>query len=298
MKNPKCYYPLFLVLIVSLLLTACEKEALPAPTANRPITASLSLAAAPALPANWTAVQSGNGVVLGRRIYSRSGSNSTDYALLVDLAAGATIKLRQGSNAIATTTAPSPSYPRKILASSSTPSWYWPTYAGPKSFAMVNLQFFNFYTGALSFPIKGDGTLISCGSSNNESNAKRKLGINGSTIVVADYLNTSNAYSNVAANLISPTVVVGLHPNVSKSPSSLTGRVYLGYKNSTLVIYATGRATQAQVRSIMTTEFALNDASLVMFDGSGSTQLVCRGTTYINSFDNRPIPNIMEILEY
>lgn len=286
-----------LVLAHLFLIIGCEKETVP-PRANQAPQAPLSLAAAPALPANWTTVQSGNGVVLGRRTYSRSGANSTDYALLVDLAVGATVKLRQGSNAIASTAVPSPSYPRKILASTSAPSWYWPTYVGPKSFAMVNLQFFNFSTGALSFPIKGDGTIISCGSSNQEANAKRKIGINGSTMVVADYTNTSNAYSNVAANLVSPTVIVGLHPNVSKSPSSLIGRVYVGYKNSTLVIYATRRATQAQVRSIMTSEFALNDASLVMMDGSGSAQLVCKGISYINSTDNRPIPSVIEVLEY
>ncbi len=297
MKNLARLRTLFLITITTLLLTACEKEAIHAAEKQAP-KPEASITIAPALPPNWTAVQTGNGVVLGKRSYSRSGATSTDYVLLIDLSAGATVKLRQGNANIATTTTPSPAYTRKLLAGSSAAGWYWPTYFGPKSFAMTNLQFFNFNNGALSFPIKSNGTIISCGSSNHEAVEKRKLGINGSTMVVADYTNTANDYNTVAANLISPTVIVGLHPNVSKSPTSLIGRTYIGYKNSTLVIYATRRATQTQVRSIMTTELALNDASLIMFDGSGSTQLVCKGINYVNSTDTRLIPSVIEVLEY
>lgn len=251
----------------------------------------------PILPPGWTIVQSGKGVVLASRTYIRGAKSSTDYVQLVDLAAGATIKLRQGNKAIATPALPSPAYPFQKLASASAPSWYWDTHKSAKSFTMTNLQFFNFKNGTLSFPLKDRGTIISCGSANQEPNAKRKLGIKGSTIIVADYKTTQNTYNMVAANLISPTVIVGLHPDTPKFPSALIGRTYLACQNTTLLIYATSRANQAQARSVLTSEFAINDANIIMMDGSGSTQLICRGTNYINSMDNRSIPSIIEVLE-
>jgi hypothetical protein len=299
MKKSAFRYLLFFSLFWIGFLVACEQEAImdvrsTESTEGIPVPqASL----VPSLPASWTSVQTGNGVVLGKRTYIRSGVSYTDYVQLVDLSAGASIQLRQGSGNLASNVNPSPTFTRRSLSFANSSSWYWATYATTNTFSMTNLQFFNFSNGSLAFPLKANGTIITCGYGNNEPLSKRKLGINGTAIVVADYLNTSNDYNTVSSNLVSPLVIVGLNPDVPKNPTSLTGRTYIGYKNSTLVIYASRAAQQAQVKTIMMGEFGINASNMLMFDGSGSTQLMCKGIKYITSPDSRPIPSVIEVLQ-
>jgi hypothetical protein len=285
------------------LLTACEEPWTGVTSGlDQPIHAADSGAAAKAsfmLPLNWVALQTGNGVIFGTCAYTRVGIPCTDYIQVIDLASGAKIRFRQGNANIASPTNPSPFFPKKLLASALLPSWYWPTYAKSNTFSMTNLQFFDTNTGMLSYPVKDNGTVISCGFANHENLLKRKLSIQGAAMSVSSYTNTSNLYGDVLNQLNNaPTVIVGLHPAADIDQTQIRGRVMVGYKNSTLYIYATSGATLAQARAVLTNEFGLNISNVVMFDGGLSTQLVCRGTNYLTTLNNRPIPNVIEVLEF
>lgn len=260
----------------------------------------------PTLPTNWSKISERNGVVFGNRTYTRSNAAYVDFVTIADLSAGATIKLRQGSNATATNSTGnySPTFTNKPLshASGTEKIWYWTSFNTNKSFSMSNLQFFGFTntteSSKMSFPLKENNVIISCGSGNNENLLKRKIGINGSSITVAEYTNTSNSYSNVVNNLLNPTVLVGLHPDANKSATSLVPRTYLAKKGTKLIVYNSRGATQSQIKTILINEFGVLQSDIIMFDGGGSTQLVNLGTQYINSTATRKIPSVIEIKSY
>lgn len=258
-------------------------------------------------PKIWSQIQSGNGV----KLYKKTVGSTNHYVQEINLKTGATLKLKEGSTISASTSNPSPTlYTRDM-------SWYWNNRPS-NTFSSTNCQFFNYSEwpdGAifnlgetqLSFPVKESGTIKSCGYANYDGNSKKKFGINGDQAWIDDYTNISNStcpldsYCYVNSNLLSPLAFVGLHPlNVDKGLNTKTGRTMVGvrdkdgdYENETIYIYTSSNATQYEAYNILKNEFLSFD--VLMLDGSGSSQLNCNGTNYVDN--SRNIPSVMYAIE-
>ena len=178
-------------------------------------------------------------------------------------------------------------------------NYYAPTH--PKVFCVTNGAFFDFRLPRIPFPIKHNGVIVNAGLGNGESFAKLKLGINGSEAFIYPYENTQNNYGLVAANLLSPDVIVGLHPEANKGKYFPTGRTFIGIrdidgdaKNEWLFIACSAKAKQAEMDELLRNVFASNKT--IMFDGSGSSQLYCKGTTYVPG-DGRRFRHAFAVLD-
>jgi hypothetical protein len=292
--------------IVSLLLligAACRTGQSPETLkekANLPTTALL--------PKGWKSLDSAAGVVLAGKSFIRGRQSVTDYIIIADLAAGAAVKLLDsvqtgGSSPVFYT------YP-VTTAGGSQPS-FWSLFHDTLSFAMANLAFFNYVsnqypTAAVCYPLMYAGKSISCGGtagtcSGDATFGKRVVKIDNSTITVSDFCPDSNYCQNISPGA-GITLFVGNQPylpccgnNPPRVSCDTVARTYLGKKGSTLFLYTSAYASAAIMINVLVQEFGISYTDIVMFDGGGSTQMVCKGKNRVPSSDNRWVPSAIEI---
>ncbi|MCP4523594.1 MAG: hypothetical protein GY828_05255 [Candidatus Gracilibacteria bacterium] len=180
-----------------------------------------------------------------------------------------------------------------------------------------NLSFFESLSGnstQLSFPYKSLGTIRTFGASNGFPYARKMLAIKNSCYdnrpcpLITDYnVNTfnSNNFDNV---------IVGLDPfdsdvtdNISGKRGSINiGRTYAGVSydiSSTPILYVivAKQATNNEMTDALH-DLGVSSDNMVMFDGSGSSQLISGNTKVYGSknpayysIDKRKIPQVMVI---
>lgn len=309
-----------LIFSAPLFFTACKEE-VTVPTeqttttvTNDNLTATNRAAVGlPPKPTGWTLKQSGNGVALYAKSGNRNGGIYADYVIAVDLSSGASVwSLSSWKNsttlpASSSTAAFSPTMLKQDFSS-------WTT-NNSKEFATINGEFFNLsasnFWGSeaqFAYPVKNNSSIVSGGYGNSDAFPKKKIGFSissnpaNSYATIADYSNTSNNYNLIYNNLVSSTVIVGLNPTADKDKNSYTGRTFVGVrdynndgKNETVYFYASNYATQQNADNVLKNEFL--SSSTIMFDGSGSTQMKCKGTKYLKG-DTRNIPHVFAIMGY
>jgi hypothetical protein len=256
------------------------------------------------------------------RIFKKGSST---YVIAVDLSTGAKVlpyyEFASGySNA--TVSNPDPRFVKNTVSTFNLSSLQW--------YAVTNFGFFgdrtdqsgtySYTNDHASFLLKKNGTVVSCGYGTYSAGEPQRstLAIVGSAAAVVDgpgnisacvppynsEVNTgwkANVYNQVQTNYNSfSNILVGLHPvNASKTPNALTGRTFVGVRQKTpltsggpvyLYILVAASLQQQQAYTILQ-GFGCDESDIVMFDGSGSTQMKSvTSEVFLPSSDNREVP--------
>lgn len=213
-----------------------------------------------------------------------------DFVQVVNLGLGAQIKLFHGPVVEPGTGnggygGDNPSFQRQPLRQ------VWDEFAGsnPRSFCLTNGQFFVDEVNGqvidpttLAFPLKTDGEYISDGYGIGEyPNQKLMLELWDDRADIVP-LTEKDLNSSTA-----PNIIAGLAEDADKGPMVLTGRTFIGIDDrdqdgryETVLIFNSKTATQTNAAQVLR-DFGAD--KIIMLDGGGSTQLICKGTDLVSS---------------
>ncbi len=147
--------------------------------------------------------------------------------------------------------------------------------------SMVNGQFFNndINPTLLSFGVRSGGQLLTYGDS-AEIISKKQIEFTDNSGVSVSSVSNNRLLNGPAQNII-----IGLDPSVNKSSSAQVGRMYMCSKvnpysptspSQWLVVLSSKKSNQSTALTNITS-WGCDSNSIVMFDGSGSTQLKTKG---------------------
>lgn len=247
------------------------------------------------VPAGFSKIQSATGVELYKKNYS---GGQPDYVQVINMSKGASLKLLHGTIANAGSAGSycgkTPTFNRQTLKS----VWDGFTTSYNKAFSVTNGQFFstNDYPTSLAFPLKKEGSVVSDGYGKNEfSNEKMALRVYSG---YADIVSFDNTYGNVLCASSASNIIIGLSETANKSPTSYVGRTFIGVlddnsdkKSECILIFNSSYSRQADAAKVLR-GFGANQ--VMMLDGGGSTQMICKGTSYISS--SRTLPQTIGVL--
>jgi hypothetical protein len=266
---------------------------------NRAANELTGTANVPQLPSKWQHLDSADAVILGKNSYNRGGNNDTDFVVIVNLAAGGGIRIL---DSVYSADACSPVFHSWSVTNVSGKS-FWNLFKTSNSFAMANLQFFN-YAGAqidtarVCYPIYYMGKYISQGCADGtcggDQSLPKRIIIFSDTISVLDYPG-STPCSNYRVPAGATAAIVGNHPLANRDSGQYVARTYLAKQGTNLILYTSQFARDADVYSVLQQEFNVAAGDIIMFDGGGSTQMICHGFPYIPSSDSRWVPSAIEI---
>jgi len=255
----------------------------------------------PSLPIGWTSVDSADAVVCWMKPIFRDGRNDTDYVIIADLKAGASVR---PLDSIASSGLPSPVFHSYSLTDTNGIS-YWTLFKIAQTFAMANLMFFDFITDTTStaqvcYPIYYEGHFISRGCTSgfcgrDQGYAKRMIVISDTGISVMDCIDSVTLSKQLSTSVLA--AFVGNQPVLltGREPDNPVARTYLAKQGRNLIIYSTLYATQKEAYRVIRKDFQVDSMDIVMFDGGGSTEMICKGKPYIHSNTNRLVPSAIEI---
>lgn len=253
----------------------------------------------PHLPANWKHIDSAGAVILGKNAYNRNGKSTIDFVVVVNLSAGGGMRILDSIYKNDNCSPVFNSYP----VTGTSGNTFWKLFSNNNSFAMANLQFYNFRTAEtdtaqVCYPVYFNGKYISQGCADGTCSADQRLPkrimIFTDTITVLEYP-IYIPCSNDAMPAQSTAAIVGNHPLANRDSSRYVARTYMAKQGTNLVVYTSPYAKDADIYSVLQKEFNIAPGNIVMFDGSGSTQMICKGITYVPSSDNRRVPSAIEI---
>lgn len=245
------------------------------------------------LPPGFYLVSSEYGVSLFKKDYP---NGTPDYVQVLDLEEGASLEVMHGElqgsgegKGVFGGVSPKMSY--EPLES------YWSSLAGANenAFCVTNGGFFYMPENPtkLSLPLKKDGTLVTEGYA--------ALEFPGQTLMLeiwpehADIkeMNQASLYGSDA-----PDIIGGLKVGAPKRVNAHTGRTFVGVDDrdgngffETVMVFNTRSAKQSDAEETLT-NFGAD--KVMMLDGGGSTQLICKGEDYVAS--DRWIPQAIGIL--
>jgi hypothetical protein len=265
---------------------------------NQKNTVTDTASASPTLPLGWTLTDSAKAVVLGAEKCPRNNTDS-DYVIIANLAAGASVRPLDsvyGSDTV------SPQFYAWSVSTLTTTN-FWNTFKSNRTFAMTNLQFFG-YSGeknahdSVCYAVYYDHKFISRGCTDgtctgDTSLPKRIVVIYTNHIAVVDYTDWNSFMglltdSAVAAFVGNKPIINGRSPGNVPRP-----RTYIARQGRNMVIYTSNYATQNDIDTTLQRHFAIPESDIVMFDGGGSTQMICNGRPCIRS--GRYVPSALEI---
>jgi hypothetical protein len=243
----------------------------------------------PTVPSGWTLKESSTNI----RVYQK-GTEQV-YAQFFDIKGGA--KVRFSQTVVSNTGT-------KTFSRQTLDQW-WTAYTGVKN-TMINGQFFDTSLNptGLSFGVRANSAVLTTGA-DTSAIAKKQIEFFDNTGVYVTSFNASRLNGGSSAQ----NIIVGLDPSVDKSGSDTVGRTYLCTKvnpsgpaspSQWLVIVSAASQTQASIYSNITS-LGCDSGSVVMFDGSGSTQLQTsggirlKGSNWLYPNENRTIPQVLVI---
>lgn len=265
-------------------------------------------------PSGWTNVKNGKAVALYKR-----DQGSTVYVTELDLSRGAVLtsyyQYKDKNISAATQKTPSPSFVANPVSkfSDKMTKYGW--------FMVCNLNFFgNGYQSA--HILKKGGTIVTCGYAGykEKSFSKRYLNIYSSYATIEDgpsanttVVSNSDLYKSTASFYSAYNVMGGLYPLKSDSEYNYSsafgadkraeaniGRTMVGIKsrysgaNKSLVYVLVAESlTQDAAYLILKTEFKVDQ--VIMFDGSGSSQMVTQDSSYSLSGDERNVATYLVV---
>ncbi len=240
----------------------------------------------PNVPSPWVLKESSTNI----RVYQK-GTEQV-YAQIVDIRGGAKVRFNQ---AIASTSG------AKTFGRQTIDQW-WTGYSGNKN-TMINGQFFdnNMNPTGLSFGVRANSAVLTYGASSETIAKKQVEFFDNAGVFVTGW---NDGHLNGGSN--AQNIIVGLDPSVKKSDWLSIGRTYVCSKvnpagptspSQWLVIVSAQGNTQSEMLGNITS-LGCDSGSIVMFDGSGSTQLKT-GTIRMKGYsapfwtENRTIPQVL-----
>jgi len=245
------------------------------------------------IPAGFIQVDSARGVHLYRKDYA---NGNPDYVQVIDLSQGAWLQLMHGE-----ISAPRPT---KGVYGGADPSMtslpietYWQRVTSQEqdAFCVVNGLFFYMpeYPTRLAFPLKVDGKLVTDG-----------WGINtyvGEQLMLElwdDRADIRELTGEVLVNSSAPNLIGGLTEEANKRAKFAVGRTFVGIDDrdrdgdyETLLVFSTISAKQSAAADTLR---SFGADKVMMLDGGGSTQLLCKSGWHIRS--DRPVPQAIAII--
>jgi hypothetical protein len=246
----------------------------------------------PPVPPGFKLLSSAEGVSFYKKDYT---NGSPDFVQVADLSLGAQVGVLHG----------------KIINSGSGEGVYggdnarfsrlsirqfWNQFASSNdgAFCVVNGQFFRLADSPtpLPFPLKQGGEILTDGYGIKEfPGQKLMLEIWPDHLDIRE-LSQKNLYSSTA-----PDIVAGLTEDAEKASKKAVGRTFVGiddrdgdHQYETLLVFNTQIAKPPAAAEVLR-NFGAD--KVMMLDGGGSTQLVCKDQTYINT--DRLIPQALGI---
>jgi len=232
----------------------------------------------------------------GADLYSKDYPGGTpDFVQVVDFSKGAAIELlhgpiqesRQGKGAYGGDD------PR--IASRSLKQ-YWNEFATKFTdpFCVVNGQFFYMPESPtrLPFPLKVDGEIVSDGYGKEQFQGKKLM-----LELWGDHADIRELNREALYNSTAPDIVAGLAEDAPKNIKKYVGRTFVAVvdkngdgKYETALIFSTRTARQVDAASVLR---SFGAHKIMMLDGGGSTQLICRDRPIIAS--ERLIPQALGV---
>ncbi|OGO29521.1 MAG: hypothetical protein A2Z16_12435 [Chloroflexi bacterium RBG_16_54_18] len=259
-----------------------------------PNTGALAQTATPEAPPGFQLVSSGEGVWLFRRDYP---NGTPDFVQVVDLSKKAGIMLMY-ANIIQPRTGrgvyggDDPRFSLQPLDM----FWEEAIMVNEHTFCVSNGSFFYMpeTPTRLAFPLKVDGNPITDGFG--------ILTYPGQKLMLELWVDHADIRELSWENLHgseAPDILGGLKDDANKRAKFAVGRTFVGIADNdhdrryeTVMILNTSTAVQAEAAETLK-EF--NAEKVMMLDGGGSTQLICRGSDIISS--DRLIPQVIAVVE-
>jgi hypothetical protein len=297
-----------IMMIVGLsMFTSCTQEDVISDNlvsdSNKSVSSKIAATNPLSAPSGWVMLYS---TTNGKGVCFTKNSN---YVVAMNLTAGDIVArplYDTPTPSVASATTPNPTFPTGDVL-------YWKT-KGTNVFAVSNCSFFAYNTQSqnplggsttLPFVLKRSGSILASGQYLVEEANQRYLvlgknGPNGFYSEIGDnptsytgttlYQKSTNFYNSNTSNP-GNTIIGGLHPlNADKDKTTATGRTFVGIKDcngdgykEALYILVSKSLTQQQAYDILRNEFLCDQS--IMFDGSGSSQLVCKDTELVKSID-------------
>lgn len=176
-------------------------------------------------------------------------------------------------------------------------AWDYFSSTNQNAICITNGQFFRNDEQAstgLAFPVKANGNILTEGYAGDTEYPDEQLMllISGDRASI-EALDIRELYSSESANIIG-----GLKPDADKGLNTETGRTFVGVKDSnydglseTVLIFTSPAATQYRAAEVLR---YFGASEVIMLDGGGSTQLICRNSNYISS--PRTIPQTIGVV--
>jgi hypothetical protein len=247
---------------------------------------------APPAPAGFQLIDAGRGAWLYRKPYA---NGSPDFVQVIDLRQGAHVELLHGALTEARPDKGSYGGPDPRMKSPALET-YWQdvTARSPLAFCVINGGFFYMpeYPTRLAFPLKVDGQLVTEGWG-----VKTYV---GEHLILELWEGRANIQTLTKESLYAssaPNLVGGLTEDANKRAKFAVGRTFAGVDDrdgdgsyETVLFLSTRTALQSGAASVLR-DFGADQ--VMMLDGGGSTQLLCRSGWHVRS--DRPIPQALAI---
>jgi hypothetical protein len=245
------------------------------------------------IPPGFRKIDSAFGIELYEKDYP---GGSPDFVQVIDLGQGASLKPLHGS--ITDPGAGKGAYggnDAHFRSQTMTAYWQGLSAQDTAAFCVVNGQFFYMleYPTRLPFPLKIDGQILTDGYGLQDF-PDQKLMLElwpGKADIVA--LSQQALYASTA-----PDIIAGLAEDAPKAKKRFTGRTFIGLtgpnsdgKFETLMVFNTKTARQVDAAEVLK---SFGAQKVMMLDGGGSTQLLCRGKSYI--YSDRLVPQAIGII--
>jgi hypothetical protein len=246
----------------------------------------------PSTPSGFHLVHSATGVQLYQKDYSEG---NPDFVQIVDLSQGAAVEVLHGE--ITETRAEKGAYggnDARFELKSLESFWQELASASGAAFCVTNGQFFYMPEAPtrLPFSLKKDGIILTDGYAIDEFRGKKLMMEIWPGQVDIRELDQANLYNSTA-----PDIIAGLSEEANKRSKKHVGRTFTGIADrngdgwaETVLIFNTLTARQTDAAAVLRSFGAVE---VMMLDGGGSTQLICKGETLIDS--DRFIPQAIGV---
>lgn len=244
------------------------------------------------VPAGFELLDAALGVQLYRKEYP---NGNPDFVQVINLALGARLRLLHGAITEARPNkgaygGPDPRFTSLPIET----YWQQVSQEDPLAFCVTNGAFFYMpeYPTRLAFPLKVDGEMISEGWGVN-TYVDQKL--------ILELWDDRAAIRPLSAEALhrsqAPNILGGLTEEANKRAKYAVGRTFVGLADydsdgrlETVLLFNTQTATQANAAAVLRTFGA---TQVMMLDGGGSTQLLCKSGWHIRS--DRPVPQAIAV---
>lgn len=247
----------------------------------------------PAPPPGFQPVDAAPGVTLYKKEYP---NGSPDYVQVIDLSQGAKVELLYGQVSEPRPTKGSFGGPDPSMTSLDIRTYWEQTSARQKqAFCVFNGAFFYMpdYPTRLAFPLKVDGQIVTEGWGIDTHPGEHQMLELWDDRANIQEMTQASLYASSAPNILG-----GLTEEANKRIKYAVGRTFVGVadrdgdgQNETVLVLTTRTALQSGAASVLR-EFGAGP--VMMLDGGGSTQLLCKSGWYIRS--DRPVPQALAVI--